>query len=162
MDSIYDKNGATAHERRAAELFLSGYNCAQSVFAAFSDVTGYSEEESLKIASSFGAGMGAMREVCGAVSGILMTAGILYGYTEPGNPPEKKEHYERVRLLAGRVKEKFGTIICRDMLAGLKYGYTPQARDEEYYKKRPCAAVCAAAARVLDEYIAENTFTRND
>ena len=64
----------------AAELFLKGYNCAQAVAVAFCDVTGLEESFAAKMASSFGGGMGRMREVCGAVSGMLMVAGLLYGY----------------------------------------------------------------------------------
>ena len=70
---------------KAAALFLNGYNCAQAVAVAFSDITGLDEALSARLASSFGGGMGRMREVCGAVSGMLMVAGILYGYDTPGD-----------------------------------------------------------------------------
>ena len=73
------------HGMKAAELFLGGYNCAQSVVVAFCDVTGLEVDFAAKLASSFGGGMGRMREVCGAVSGMLMVLGLLYGYDTPGD-----------------------------------------------------------------------------
>ena len=80
------------HSEKALELFVKGYNCSQAVFAAFCDVTGMTEEEALKLSSPFGAGMGRMREVCGAVSGMLMVAGILWGFsdTDPKSANGKK------------------------------------------------------------------------
>ena len=84
------------HGMKAAELFLGGYNCAQSVVVAFCDLTGLEPDFAAKMASSFGGGMGRMREVCGAVSGMLMVSGLLYGYETPGDDVSKKEHYVRV------------------------------------------------------------------
>ena len=101
------------HGMYAAELFLKGYNCAQAIVVAFSDLTGLSPEFSAKMASSFGGGMGRMREVCGAVSGMLMVAGILYGYDQPEDGLVKKEHYALVQELAGQFREAVGSIVCR-------------------------------------------------
>ena len=82
------------HRELAAELFLSGSNCAQAVVVAFCDVTGLEPSFAAKLASSFGGGMGRMREVCGAVSGMLMVLGTLYGYDDPGEKDRaKKAHY---------------------------------------------------------------------
>ena len=95
------------HRELAAELFLSDSNCAQAVLEAFSDVTGLEKSLAAKLASSFGGGMGRMREVCGAVSGMLMVAGLLYGYDDPGeNDVNKKAHYRLVQNLAGQFREK--------------------------------------------------------
>ena len=85
------------HGIYAAELFLKGYNCAQSVMVAFCDVTGLEKDFAARMASSFGGGMGRMREVCGAVSGMLMVAGLLYGYEIPGDDVSKKAHYTLVQ-----------------------------------------------------------------
>ena len=85
------------HSARAAELFCKGYNCAQAVTVAFCDVTGLSEEFSARLASSFGGGMGRMREVCGAVSGMMTVLGLLYGYSQAGNDALKKAHYQNVQ-----------------------------------------------------------------
>ena len=84
------------HAGKAMELFLDGYNCAQSVFTAFCDLHGMEEKEALRLSSSFGGGMGRMREVCGALSGIFMAAGLLYGYDSPDDKDAKTEHYRRI------------------------------------------------------------------
>ncbi len=144
------------HGTKAAELFLSGYNCAQSVVVAFSDLTGLSRDFSAKMASSFGGGMGRMREVCGAVSGMLLVAGLLYGYEIPGDDVSKKEHYIRVQDLAGRFREQVGSIVCRDILKKPPSDPNPSPRTEEYYKKRPCARMVFLAGQILDDYIKEN------
>ena len=80
------------HAEKAAELFIEGYNCAQAVFGAFCDVTGFDEKTAMKISSSFGGGMGRLREVCGACTGAFMVAGILFGYDDPKDDVIKKEH----------------------------------------------------------------------
>lgn len=144
------------HGTKAAELFLQGYNCAQSVAVAFCDVTGLTPEFAAKMASSFGGGMGRMREVCGGVSGMLMVAGLLYGYAVPGDDTVKKEHYARVQALAGEFREQVGSIICRDILKNPPSDPNPTPRTEEFYKKRPCARMVFLAAQILDQYIAEH------
>ena len=141
------------HSTYAAELFLNGYNCAQAVAMAFSDVTGLDEKTTARMISSFGGGMGRMREVCGAVSGILFVAGILYGYDAPDQTAQM-EHYARVQELAGKFKETAGSIICRDFLSNPPADPTPTPRTEEFYKKRPCVRLVILAADILDSYIA--------
>ena len=101
---------------QAAQYFLDGYNCAQAVFAAFSDMTGLTPEYSARMASSFGGGMGRMREVCGAVSGMLLVTGILYGYDPTAGDDVKQAHYALVQKLAGQFREEVGSIICRELL----------------------------------------------
>jgi len=144
------------HGMKAAELFLGGYNCAQAVLVAFSDVTGLDPDFSAKFASSFGGGMGRMREVCGAVSGMLMVAGLLYGYETPGDDASKKEHYTRVQYLAGRFREEVGSIVCREILKNPPSDPNPSPRTAEYYAKRPCARMVLLAGRILDEYMKEH------
>ena len=144
------------HGLYAAELFLQGYNCAQSVAVAFSDVTGLTPEFSARIASSFGGGMGRMREVCGAVSGMLMVAGLLYGYDVPGEDAAKKAHYARVQELAGKFRDEVGSIVCREILKNPPSDPNPTPRTAEYYQKRPCARMVLLAGKILDAYIAEH------
>ena len=144
------------HEFQAAELFLGGYNCAQAIAVAFSDVTELDRDFSAKMASSFGGGMGRMREVCGAVSGMLMVAGLLYGYDSPGDDTAKKAHYTLVQELAGQFREEVGSIICREILKNPPSDPNPSPRTAEYYKNRPCARMVMLAARILDRYIAEH------
>ena len=143
------------HSIQAAELFLSGSNCAQAIVVAFCDVTGLDETFAAKLSCSFGGGMGRMREVCGAVSGMLMVAGLLYGYDDPGEKDcHKKAHYKLVQELAGKFREEIGSIVCREILKNPPSDPEPTPRTEEFYKQRPCARMVMTAARILDEYIA--------
>ena len=144
------------HGMKAAELFLSGYNCSQAVVVAFSDLTGLDIQVSAKLASSFGGGMGRMREVCGAVSGMLMVAGLLYGYETPGDDVSKKAHYTRVQYLAGKFREEVGSIVCREILKNPPSDPNPSPRTAEYYAKRPCARMVLLAGQIMDYYIKEN------
>ena len=144
------------HEIQAAQLFLDGYNCAQAITVAFSDVTGLDKDFSARMSSSFGGGIGRLREVCGAVSGMVMVAGILYGYDANSEESAKKEHYTLVQTLANRFKEEAGSIICREILKNPPSDPNPTPRTAEFYKQRPCTRMVMIAARILDEYIREH------
>ena len=143
-------------EYRGAQLFMEGYNCAQAVIMAFSDLIGMDEKNCAKISSSFGGGMGRMREVCGAVSGMLMVAGILYGYDGPEEGNIKKAHYARVQELAESFRKEAGSIICREILKNPSSEPTPSPRTEEYYKQRPCVRMVILAVRAMEAYISEH------
>ena len=140
---------------RAEELFRKGYNCSQSVFAAFADVLGMTVEEAAKIASPFGAGFGKLREVCGAVSGMTLVAGYLKGYSDPADYESKKEVYALIRKMCAEFEEQKGSIICRELL-GLQKGEDqaePAVRTEEYYQSRPCIGACRTAAEIAEKYL---------
>ena len=161
----------------AKQNFILGCNCAQAVLLAFSDVTGLDTETAMRLASSFGGGMGRLREVCGAMSASLMVLGLVHGYDadSPTEPEDKKAHYARVQELARRFREKHGSIVCREILSiraerlraeGLdgqeaqlaamaSTDPTPTERSEAYYRARPCAAVVESAADLLDAYLEE-------
>lgn len=142
----------------AEELFLQGYNCSQSVMAAFSDELGMDRETALRLSSSFGGGMGRLREVCGTVSGMFMVAGLKYGYFDPKDETAKTKHYQRIQTLANRFKEENGSIVCRELL-GLPNGSdspVPEKRTQEYYRKRPCVQLVRCAAEIMQEYMEEN------
>ena len=140
---------------KAQGYFKQGFNCAQSVVMAFRDLTGLSESESARLASSFGGGLGRLREVCGAVSGMAIVAGILYGYDDPKVIGASAAHYARVQELANAFRARNGSIVCRELLGGAAATTpTPEARTAEYYKKRPCVDLVGDAAEILDEYIA--------
>ncbi|MBQ8619985.1 MAG: C_GCAxxG_C_C family protein [Clostridia bacterium] len=144
------------HAETARNLFLSGCSCSQAVFAAFADEFGFDQDTALKLASSFGGGMGGMRETCGAVSGMLMVAGLKWGYSEVGNLDIKTAHYARVRSLVEGFTAEHGTIVCRELLKHLgEMKKDPSARTAEYYKVRPCALFVETAARLLDEMDAQ-------
>ena len=145
------------HSVQAADLFLSDCNCAQAVLAAFSDVTGLEPDLAKKLSSGFGGGVGRLREVCGAVSGMIMAADLLYGYTDPGeNDIYKKDHYQLVQDLCARFREETGSIICRELLDNPPSDPAPTPRTAEYYATRPCTRMVMVAAKVLDDYIAEH------
>ena len=102
--------------------------------------------------------MGRLREVCGSVSGMFMVVGLLYGYDGPETGQVKADHYARIQELAHKFEEEHGSIICREML-GLSVKHdvpTPEARTDEYYKKRPCAEIIGDAAELLEEYLVQN------
>ncbi|MBQ2577484.1 MAG: C_GCAxxG_C_C family protein [Lachnospiraceae bacterium] len=146
--------------RREAAManFKNGYNCSQSILLAFADMIPVDRDILSRMASSFGGGMGRLREVCGSVSGMFMVAGFLYGYAGPETGQVKADHYARIQELARRFEEKHGTIVCREML-GLTVRHdvpTPEARTQEYYKKRPCGEIIGDAAEILEQYIQEN------
>ena len=137
---------------KAEQYFKQGYNCAQAVVLAFSDLIGGDTEAYLRLSSSFGGGIGRLREVCGAFSGSCMVVGLLKGYDDK-NGVSKAEHYALIRRLAEKNKEVNGSIICRELLEGtVKLSSDdPSVRTEEYVKKRPCAELCKIAADILAE-----------
>ena len=155
------------HAQKARELFLKGANCAQAVFAAFSDVTGMTESEACRLAAAFaqglpafGGGFARQREVCGAVSGMTLVLGALYGYDDIADQRKKAEIYAKEQALCNRFREKYGTIICRELLqnrvAKIGTSPVPDARTEAYYKTRPCLATIETAAELMDDFIREN------
>ena len=142
-------------KEKAMSLFEDGYNCSQAVVLAFSDLTGVAEKTLARLASSFGGGMGRLREVCGAVTGAFMVLGLLYGYEDAETGAKKAEHYMRIQHFAERFSEETGSIVCRELL-GLdkkKDSPIPEIRTEQYYKKRPCRELVGLSAEILEEMI---------
>ena len=153
---------------KAEKFFREGYNCSQSVFLAFADIYGLDQELALRISSSFGAGMGRMREVCGTVSGMLLVAGLECGTTKGKDPEGKKANYDTVQKLAAEFKKRSGgSIICRELLGLDKQkeftDTKPEERTESYYKKRPCIQLIREAAGILERYLEleEETVTKD-
>lgn len=135
-------------------LFKSGCTCAQAVVCAYADVLGLDRTTLLKLSGGFGGGMGRLREVCGAVSGMFMVAGLLYGSDKVGDREAKSAHYKLIQNLAAKFRENNGSIVCRELL-GLtrpEGTYVPEERTPEYYKKRPCAGYVRQAIEILEEY----------
>ena len=148
-----------AEERalRAKEYFNNGYNCAQSVALAYADITNLDEEMVAKITASFGGGMGRLREVCGAVSGMAFLASFISPCPSADNAEAKKVNYALVQEFAEAFRLRNGNIVCRSLL-GLdrpKDEPTPSPRTAEYYKKRPCAEYVYDAALIVGEYLAK-------
>lgn len=143
---------------RAVTLFKNGYNCSQSVVVAYADYFGLDEKTATRVTASFGGGMGRLREVCGAVSGSFMLAGMKYASTDPTDKEAKTKNYTVVQELAEKFRQHNGSIICRELL-GLtqkKDNPVPSDRTPEYYKRRPCAEYVAIAARVIGEKLNED------
>jgi C_GCAxxG_C_C family probable redox protein len=137
----------------AKEYFLSGFNCSQSVFCAFTDDYGLDPEIAGRVACGLGGGVGRMREVCGAVGGAALVFGLEYG-------DDKMQTYAKVQEFCAEFKRETGSIVCRELLEGVNVaaetGGAPEARTESYYRKRPCAELVALAAGILDKMLKRN------
>ena len=143
---------------RSVELFKSGYNCSQSVVAAFASLYGFTEEQALRMAASFGGGIGRMRQTCGAACGLFLLAGLETGATDPTDREGKSRNYAVVQQLAERFRQENGSLICAELL-GLKKPegtHEPEARTAAYYQKRPCATMVETAARLFARYLSES------
>lgn len=146
----------------AENYFKEGYNCAQSVALTFAGEIGMDEKTILKAVSPFGGGMGRLREVCGAVSGMLFVLGCVEGYVDPTDNDAKKQVYANTQRLVLQFKEKNGSYICRELLA-LKENLsepTPEKRTAQYYAKRPCGMLVGDAAEILEKYFEEKLNVR--
>ena len=148
----------TKEERieKAVSLFKEGYNCSQSVVAAFAEMYGINTEQALKMASAFGGGIGRMRETCGAACGLFMLAGLEKGATKGSDRESKAATYALVQELAAQFMEETGSLRCSDLLGLSKKEpivSTPEARTSAYYAKRPCAKMVETAARIWADYI---------
>ena len=145
-------------KEQAIAYFKEGYNCAQAVFLTFADLTGFDNKTALRLAAPFGGGFGRQREVCGAVSGMCLVAGALYGYDDATDKNAKMAHYGTVQELCARFRAQNGSIICRDLLgeAGKDASSTPSDRTAAYYQKRPCAELVGMAAEILDDWIKDH------
>jgi C_GCAxxG_C_C family probable redox protein len=140
---------------KAVGLFKSGYNCSQSVVAAFADMYGFTEEQALRMSASFGGGIGRMRQTCGAACGMFLLAGLEKGAVDGKDREGKAANYALVQELAEEFKKRNGSMICAELL-GLKQpegSSTPEARTEQYYTKRPCAKMVEEAATIWAEYL---------
>ena len=152
------KQELEARVSRAVDNFMAGYGCCQSVVAAFSDLYGLDELTAKRIAAGFGGGVGRLRMMCGAVSGIVMLVGLDCGQTEGSDREGKSTCYKVVQQLLARSEQENGSLICAEIL-GLKghekaaSSYEASPRTAEYYKTRPCAAKVESAARIFADYL---------
>lgn len=138
--------------QRAVALFKQGYNCSQAVFASCADLYGISDESlALRLSASFGGGMGRMRMVCGAASGMFMLAGLHNGSATPHDNEGKMANYAFVQQLAGEFKGTYGSLICAELLglAPKPEDPKPAERTQQYYEKRPCVEMVAEAVRIF-------------
>ncbi|MDO4569021.1 MAG: C-GCAxxG-C-C family protein [Planctomycetia bacterium] len=145
----------SAKAEKARQLFLEGANCAQAVVMAFEDECGLDALTLARLASGFGGGIGRLREVCGAVSGMVLAANLMWGSSDLSDKFARDTQYARIQTLVGRFREETGSIICRELLGLEKKqsdSHISEPRTEAYYKKRPCVEMVALAARILEEY----------
>lgn len=139
---------------KATALFKQGFNCSQAVFAACADIYGIADEAlALRLAASFGGGIGRMRGTCGAACGMFMLAGLENGSATPGDAEGKKQNYALVQKLAAKFKDENGSLICSELLgiAPKPQEPTPETRTNAYYQKRPCVEMVASAVRIYLE-----------
>lgn len=146
------------HDDKARELFKQGYNCSQAVVLSFADELPIDFDSLVKISASFGGGIGRMREICGAFSGVCMVIGMLLSNADTNKPDKKKEHYEIVQAFAEEFKKRNGSYRCYELL-GIdlkKEDPTPEPRTPKYYAKRPCPEIIVEAVKMIDDYIENN------
>ena len=142
--------------KRAEELFMQGFNCSQSVAAAFADVYGYTEEQMLRVSAGFGAGIGRLRLSCGAFNAMALLVGLENGSVTPGDREGKSANYKTVQQLAARFQEEHGSLICAELLKlkrDAPLSYEASERTAEYYQERPCVKQIISAARIYAEYL---------
>lgn len=148
---------------RAVGYFHQGYNCAQSVCAAFADLYGLTEQQALRVSASFGGGIGRMRGTCGAACGMFLLAGLDCGATRGDDREGKAHNYAVVQQLASQFRQACGSLVCAELLGLVKPGETPEtqhlasdpqpeARTEAYYRKRPCVQMVREAASIFADY----------
>lgn len=152
------ETGNSMEERvqKSVALFKSGYNCSQSVVAAFADLYGFSEEQALRMSASFGGGIGRMRETCGAACGMFLLAGLEAGSTEAADREGKTANYAAVQELAAEFKKRNGSLICAELLGLSKKNpesALPEERTASYYAKRPCMRMVEEAAQIWVEFL---------
>lgn len=142
---------------KAIALFKQGFNCSQAVCAACADLYGMDEEVALRVAASFGGGIGRMRQTCGAACGMFLLAGLEKGSAVAGDAEGKKQNYALVQSLAEKFKQENGSLICSELLgiAPKPQDPAPEARTEAYYRKRPCVEMVASAVRIYLESLAD-------
>ena len=139
----------------AVQRFETGYNCAQAVFATYADLFGMSEEDALKLASPMGAGVGRMREMCGAVSAMALLEGLKEGNTDPADKQAQGRTYETVRTMCDSFAEINGSMICRELLgiSAREKSAVPSERTTQYYGSRPCAKYVRCAAQLVEKHL---------
>jgi C_GCAxxG_C_C family probable redox protein len=148
-------NDIDSRVKRAVDFFEQGYNCSQAVFMAYADKYGIETETAAKLATSFGGGMGRLREVCGAVSGMFLVLGMEYPFTDTKDKASKNLNYKMVQKTANAFKAEMGSYICADLLKIKHVPQNPESseRNEAYYKSRPCTRCVAVAAEIVGKEI---------
>ena len=132
---------------RAAALFAEGYNCCQAVAAAFADEAGQPRDLMLRVSCPFGGGFARTHNICGAVSGMGIVAGLVYGSDDPRC---KLDMYPRVQALCGKFKEQFGSVVCAELLQ------IQSTAAQRGLRRKTCADCVRTAAEILAEDLRNN------
>lgn len=142
---------------KARKLFAEGYNCSQAVVLAYADCFGVDRDLAATLAAPLGGGVGRMREVCGAVTGMALVAGLRYPANNPADKEAKMRNYAVVKEVGTRFSDKFGSVVCRELL-GLtpekESGVSTNASSANPVKRCSCAEIVETAARIVGERIA--------
>jgi C_GCAxxG_C_C family probable redox protein len=142
----------------AKQYFYDGYACYQAIVLAFSDLLNMDKEQLIKVSLPFGGGIGRLRLTCGAFSGMLIVVSLLFSNYEDVEE-NKIKTYEIVQELAKRFEEVHTTLSCEKILElaqiDIQIGGSPEARTDEYYRKRPCGKIVYQAAEILEKYLIE-------
>ncbi len=101
---------------KAVQYFKEGFNCSQSVFAAYAEKSGIDKDLALRIAAGFGGGIARMQKTCGAVTGAVMAIGYVKGHTQPDAVDQKEMVYNLTKEFIDRFIQKHKTIKCSELL----------------------------------------------
>ena len=138
----------------AHEYHKNGYNCCQSVLAAFSDITGLSEQASMDIGGGFGGGAGT-GELCGALSGAIMTLGLMTPVDENDPVGSKKRTVALSREVQKRFSEKFGALRCQDLLRNKSGASDATPAAQRLGLTGHCDVMVVTAVEIVEELLAE-------
>lgn len=165
MEKKQGEKSSCSNAKQCAQMFFEeGYNCCQSVFLTFAEYYGLDQNTAARLSASFGGGVGRLREICGAVSGMALVCGLECGATDGADQVGKAANYEQMQQLAAHFKERNGSLICRELLGldgnqpvtektGGMGNHQPQARTKTYYATRPCKDLVGTAAEILEAWL---------
>lgn len=141
---------------RAKDLFRKGYNCCQAVACAFEDLYSINHNDLINICSSFGGGMGRLREVCGALSGAFVALGLLYGYGEDNS--KKREHYALIKETGKKFEKENGSMICAELL-NIKAPADKEKLEQIQSKQHSCVELVGIATNIVQEIILQKNIS---
>jgi C_GCAxxG_C_C family probable redox protein len=140
---------------QAAEIFKSGFNCAQAVFSTYSDNFGINRTDALRISCGFGGGMGRKQEVCGAVTGAIMLIGCKHGKTKQEDTTSTDETYKLVRDLSDKFTAKHGSILCKELLGcNLTTPEGQKTFKDQNMKELRCSRYVHDAVEMIEDILA--------
>ena len=155
MNITLENMTQSSRAEKAMELHKSGFNCAQAVFLAFSDLYPFDSDTAARIAGPLGGGLGGQHEVCGAVSAMALVLGMRYGYSDPADKTAKVELYQRVQTCSAAFRDVTDSIICHELLGINKNGPQPKLGERPPQGKIPCRTLVGLCAAILEDHMSE-------